>query len=77
MHGMAYMPGPTDYREGSGPGTLYETSDFYNNIFEELWGNKENGRNDLYRFQRQLGVNFMHCYDWAAPVTFPLDHGRR
>jgi hypothetical protein len=79
IHGMAYMPGPTDYREGSGEGTLYETSDFYNNIFEELWGSKssgsEAGRKDLARFQQQLGVNFMHCYDWAAPVTQKNEQG--
>lgn len=75
IHGIAYMPGPTDYREGAAEGTLYRTSDFYNNIFEELWGSTnpndggERGRKDLDRFQQRLGVNFIHGYDWAAPVA--------
>jgi hypothetical protein len=74
IRGMAYMPGPSNYTKTSGPGSLYENSDFYNNIFAELWGWRnpegfgEQGRKDLYRFQQQLGVNFIHCYDWAAPI---------
>ena len=38
IRGMAYMPGPSNYTKTSGPGSLYENSDFYNNIFAELWG---------------------------------------
>jgi hypothetical protein len=74
IRGMAYMPGPSNYTKTSEPGSLYENSDFYNNIFEQLWGYinpngwGEQGRKDLYRFQQQLGVNFIHCYDWAAPI---------
>jgi hypothetical protein len=82
IRGIAYMPGPTDYREGAPSGTLYENSDFYNNIFEDLWGYTnpngwgEQGRRDLDRYRQQLGVNFIHCYDWAAPVT-QLDQNKK
>jgi hypothetical protein len=81
IQGMAYMPGPTNYRKAAPQGSLYENSDFYNNIFVELWGfrqptgNEEKGRKDLDRFQQQLGVNFVHCYDWAAPVAQKLPNG--
>src|SRR5690349_11691054 len=72
IRGLAYMPAPSDYMPSGKPG-LYETSDFYTNIFAELWGPAGKGaatagRGDLARFRRQLGVNFIHCYDWAAPV---------
>ncbi|MGY3035081.1 hypothetical protein ACVIIV_004251 [Bradyrhizobium sp. USDA 4354] len=79
IQGIAYMPGPTNYTKTQPPGSLYENSDFYNNIFEELWGylnpngSGERGRKDLYRFRQQLGVNFVHCYDWAAPVSQIVD----
>ena len=75
IRGVAYMPGPSNYTKGVPEGTLYENSDFYNNIFEELWGYLnpngwgEKGRKDLYRYRQQLGINFIHCYDLAAPVT--------
>jgi hypothetical protein len=82
IQGIAYMPGPTDYRKNVPPNTLYENSDFYNNIFEELWGyinplgQGEKGRKDLYRFQQKLGINFIHCYDWAAPVSQQDQNGK-
>src|SRR5258708_9878763 len=75
IQGMAYMPGPTNYRKGAPQGSLYENSDFYNNIFVELWGfrqptgNEEKERKDRDRFQQQLGGNFVHCYDCATPVA--------
>jgi hypothetical protein len=73
VRGLAYMPAPSDYMPSGRPG-LYETSDFYTNVFAELWGPTSNrtamrGRGDLARFRRQLGVNFVHCYDWAAPIV--------
>jgi hypothetical protein len=73
IRGLAYMPAPTDYRPTGAPG-LYEASDFYNNIFAELWGPVSlavglPGRADLRRFRERLGVNFIHCYDWAPPIT--------
>ncbi|WIM12139.1 MAG: hypothetical protein OJF58_003099 [Enhydrobacter sp.] len=72
IRGLAYMPAPSDYRPTGAPG-LYETSDFYNNIFAELWGpvspaGGRPGRADLRRFRERLGVNFIHCYDWAPPM---------
>lgn len=82
IRGIAYMPGPTNYTKTAPKGSLYEDSDFYSNIFEELWafrnpdGSGEIGRKDLYRFQQQLGVNFIHCYDWAAPVSQVDQHGQ-
>ena len=79
IQGMAYMPGPSNYRKGMPPGSLYEDSDFYNNIFHALWGfinPNERGRRDFGRFQQQLGVNFIHCYDWAAPVSQIDENGQ-
>ena len=32
IRGMAYMPAPSDYLPTGTPG-LYESSDFYNNVF--------------------------------------------
>ena len=73
IRGLAYMPAPSDYRPTGAPG-LYETSDFYNNIFTELWGpvniaSQPQGRADLRRFREQLAVNFIHVYDWAPPIS--------
>lgn len=73
IRGLAYMPAPSDYLPTGAPG-LYESSDFYNNVFSELWGpvspaSGRQGRADLRRFREQLGINFIHCYDWAAPIT--------
>lgn len=73
IRGLAYMPGPSNYTKSVPPQTLYETSDFYNNIFERLWSRDPLGRNDLQRYQTKLGINFIHCYDWAAPVTQKVD----
>ena len=78
IRGMAYMPGPSNYEKSVPPGSLYENSDFYNNIFEQLWGyigQNTIGRRDLSRFQQQLGVNFIHCYDWASPVSQKDENG--
>ncbi|HKV17060.1 MAG TPA: hypothetical protein VJQ81_18575 [Reyranella sp.] len=73
IRGLAYMPAPSDYRPTGAPG-LYETSDFYTNVFSELWGpvsvaGHRRGRADLRRFREQLGVNFVHIYDWAPPIS--------
>jgi hypothetical protein len=69
IRGMAYMPGPSNYTKGQ-KGTPYFDSDFYNNDFKDLWqaGDQNLGRHDLLRFKDQLGVNFIHCYDWTAPM---------
>ncbi|KZL18278.1 hypothetical protein PsAD2_02670 [Pseudovibrio axinellae] len=80
IQGMAYHPGPSNYSKSVAPGTLYERSDFYNNIFTQLWSTLPNetgvqGRGDLLRFKQQLGVNFIHCYDWSEPVTQKDEHG--
>ena len=64
IRGIAYMPGPTDYHEGAPSGTLYENSDFYNNIFADLWGwtnpngMGEQGRRDLERYKQAIGHQF-------------------
>lgn len=80
IRGLAYMPAPSDYRPTGAPG-LYETSDFYNNGFAELWGPVNPaaglaGRADLRRFRERLGINFIHCYDWAAPIAQEDSSGR-
>lgn len=74
MQGMAYHPGPSNYTKSVAPDTLYAWSDFYNNIFTQLWSTESNetgvqGRGDLKRFHDELGINFIHCYDWSRPIT--------
>lgn len=75
IRGLAYMPAPGNYIPAGEPGGLYETSDFCSNVFDQLWGMEAggaqgmDGRGDLRRFREQLGVNFIHCYDWAAPIV--------
>ena len=67
IRGIAYMPGPSNYTKGQ-QGTLYFDSDFYNGDFKDLWQTGESGRGDLHRFKDQLGINFIHCYDWSPPI---------
>jgi hypothetical protein len=70
IRGMAYMPGPSNYTKNQ-QGTLYFDSDFYNGDFIDLWqtgGSSGSGRGDLHRFKDRLGINFIHCYDWSAPI---------
>jgi hypothetical protein len=65
------MPGPSDYNPNPLGTTAYFDSDFYNSDFVCLWGEAQTGsfaRSDLARFQNHLGINFIHCYDWSAPV---------
>lgn len=72
IRGIAYMPGPSNYTKGQ-QSTPYFDSDFYNDDFRSLWDLMwdPNGRGDLDRFKDQLGINFIHCYDWSAPVRIP------
>ncbi|WP_299816806.1 hypothetical protein [uncultured Roseibium sp.] len=82
IQGMAYHPGPSNYKKGTPYDSIYHRSDFYNNIFTQLWseeGNDETGvqgRGDLKRFKDQLGVNFIHCYDWSEPIIQRDQHGK-
>jgi hypothetical protein len=72
IRGIAYMPGPTDYTKTKG--AQYFDSDFYNGDFMQLWETFSNaGRGDLSRFKTKLGINFIHCYDWSAPVPVKID----
>jgi hypothetical protein len=71
IRGMAYMPGPSNYTKEKK--AQYFDSDFYNGDFQALWSAKGDGmgpdaRSDLHRFSEKLGANFIHCYDWSAPV---------
>ncbi len=71
IRGVAYMPGPSNYTKEQR--AQYFDSDFYNNDFFQLWGPYEGlapprPRSDLDRFRFELGANFIHCYDWSAPV---------
>ncbi len=80
IQGMAYHPGPSDYSKSVPPDSLYAWSDFYNNIFTQLWSTESNetgvqGRGDLLRFNKQLGINFIHCYDWSQPIIQKDEHG--
>lgn len=73
IRGMAYHPGPKNYTKTAPKDSLYGRSDFYNNIFTQLWSTESNedgtqGRGDLLRFKEQLGINFIHCYDWSNPI---------
>ena len=70
IRGIAYMPGPSNYTKQKK--AQYFDSDFYNGDFELLWGDRgytgPYARGDLRRFNEKLGANFVHCYDWSAPV---------
>jgi hypothetical protein len=68
IRGIAYIPGPSNYTKTAGK--QYFDSDCYNKDFEQLWGGvgDNNRRADLQRFSSKLGANFIHCYDWSAPV---------
>ncbi len=70
IRGIAYMPGPSNYTKEKK--AQYFDSDFYNGDFELLWGDRgytgTYARGDLRRFHEKLGANFVHCYDWSAPV---------
>ncbi|KZL17364.1 hypothetical protein [Pseudovibrio sp. WM33] len=80
IQGMAYHPGPSNYSKSVAPDTLYAWSDFYNNMFTQLWSTEPNengvqGRGDLLRFKEQLGINFIHGYDWSQPIVQKDAHG--
>ncbi len=75
LRGMSYTPHPSDQLnvlDGEGetkgkPKWNYFDSDFTNESFPGLWGTAvADARGDLQKM-RDLGVNFLHPYDWSVP----------
>ena len=77
VQGLCYQPIPSDATSFLGkPGSKYFDSDFTNSSFPKLWGGT---RNDLGTFATQLGVNFLHLYDWSVPPAVgqpPVEYHR-
>jgi hypothetical protein len=67
IKGMAYHPTPSDYRPpcpDKARCPVYYGSDFFNADFAQLWDDANGGRGDLKTMASELGVNFLHLYDW-------------
>jgi len=65
IQGMAYQPVPSDYMPCAS--CVYYDSDFVNIDFKNLWGappTYPDGRGDLKIMAEDLGINFLHIYDW-------------
>jgi hypothetical protein len=62
IRAMAYQPAPSDYAPCQG--CVYYDTDFFNSDFQKLWDDADGGRGDLPIMARQLGVNFLHLYNW-------------
>ena len=65
IKGMAYQPVPSDYAPCAA--CVYYDSDFVNIDFKNLWGappTYPDGRGDLKVMSEELGINFLHIYDW-------------
>jgi hypothetical protein len=68
IRGMSYTPHPSDQvKEPPAAKWEYFDSDFTNEAFPGLWGTAvTDARGDLQKM-RDLGVNFLHLYDWSVP----------
>jgi hypothetical protein len=71
IKGMCYEPTPSDvYERGVAP-NCYDAScrdfdmDYFNTDFQQLWGDKDGGRDDLKTISGQ-GVNMMRLYNWTG-----------
>jgi hypothetical protein len=65
IRGMAYQPVPSDYKPCDA--CVYYDSDFVNIDFKNIWGappTYPDGRGDLKIMSEELGINFLHIYDW-------------
>jgi hypothetical protein len=65
IKGVCYQPAPTDYVGNQGQGQKYFDTDFFNTDFTGFWSAGGGGRGDLSNMA-DLGVNFLHLYDWNA-----------
>ncbi|TQV88817.1 hypothetical protein [Aliikangiella coralliicola] len=77
IQGVCYQPTPSD--DTPVPLPKYFDSDYYNSDFSLLWGTSARGRNDLNNLSTNLGVNFVHLYNWSvppAPGSTPGDYQR-
>ena len=70
IKGVCYQPAPTDYVGNQGPNQKYFDTDFFNTDFTGFWSTENGGRGNL-KNVADLGVNFLHLYDWNAQ----RDHG--
>jgi hypothetical protein len=72
MKGVCYQPAPLDYVGNQGQGQKYFDTDFFNTDFIGIWSNENGGRGDLANMA-DLGINFLHIYDWNPKPA--RDHG--
>lgn len=66
IQGVCYQPAPTDYLGNQAAPGKYWDSDFYNADFPGFWSTANGGRGDLANMA-DLGINFIHLYDWNTP----------
>lgn len=64
MRGIAYSPVPSD--DTPAPPQKYFDTDFTNDSFPLIWGTDNNGRGDIKNLA-DIGVNFVHLYNWSVP----------
>ncbi|MDE2428851.1 MAG: hypothetical protein KGM99_08995 [Burkholderiales bacterium] len=65
LQGICYAPSPSD--DTPQPPQKYFDSDFTNSDFPLLWGNANGGRGDMSNLASNVGVNFVHLYNWSVP----------
>jgi hypothetical protein len=65
IQGVCYQPAPLDYQSPTPPDKYWD-SDFFNTDFPGFWSTDGGGRGDLVNMA-DLGVNFIHLYNWNAP----------
>lgn len=65
IQGVCYQPAPLDFQNQQ-PAGKYFDSDFFNDDFPGFWSSTNGGRGDLANLA-DLGVNFIHLYNWNAP----------
>jgi len=65
IRGVCYEPTPSD--DTAPPLQRYFDSDYANSDFPLLWGKANSGRGDVANLAGNVGVNFLHLYNWSVP----------
>lgn len=64
LKGVSYSPAPSD--DTPRPPLKYFDTDFANSTFPLIWTPGQGGRGDVKNLA-DIGVNFLHLYDWSVP----------